>query len=150
MGARTLTPLVLVGLCLLVWFEPWIPGAASLDDKLVLRLVVGLLCLFALVQLVERQRLTDMLGQVIARLQRVRASGGEEPRDPEEVATEAMAILVAALDAEDPEVRRSAVRNLERISGQKFGEDAARWRAYLAAARSADSGSGLGGSEASS
>jgi hypothetical protein len=40
--------------------------------------------------------------------------------------------LIAALDDADEDVRGEAVRSLERRSGQTFGPDAAKWRAWRA------------------
>ncbi len=142
---RNLTPLALLGLCALVWFESCIPGANSIEQNLgetaVLRFVVGLLCLFVLVLMAERQHLNTVFQQMLGRLQQLqsRAGGGggeavPEASGPDEakLKNDAMAILVAALDADDPSVRQNAVTNLERLTGQKFGTDAARWRQYMA------------------
>lgn len=138
---RNLTPLALLGLCLLVWLERCVPGSSAIADNLgetaVLRLVVGLLCLFVLILMVERQQIHSLLQQLMLRLQQAQAGAGDQAKPGDaKTKVEAMSILAAALEADDPKVRQSAVHNLERLSGEKFGADVARWRQYIEALES--------------
>ena len=142
---RALTPLLLLGLALVVWLEPVIPGAEGLvrtfGDKAVLRFAVGLLCLFTLILMVERRQMQMAFEQIVVMLRQSRgngagqAAGGAEgavdPAEQEKMRRDALGILVAALESEDHEVRARAAENLERMTGQKFGEDASRWKKHL-------------------
>ena len=49
---------------------------------------------------------------------------------------QAVDILVRALESEDPTARAAALRNLERLTGQAFGEDTEAWRRWWEANRS--------------
>lgn len=136
---RSLTPLVLLALCGLVWLEPILPGASAIRENLgetaVLRFVVGLLALFVLILMVERQHLQAVFEQILGKLQALQgglkspAEGADLPSDAS-LKRDAVGILAAALRSDDASVRKNAAENLQRLTGQKFGEDADRWAAY--------------------
>ncbi|MCA8942729.1 MAG: hypothetical protein KDB80_09250 [Planctomycetes bacterium] len=135
---RTFTPLVLLVLCALVWLEPILPGAEqwreAAGETALLRLICGFLCLFVAILAIERRQLQSVFEQMLARLQQLQRGGtGETAATPDrkQLERDAAQILVAALDSDDARVRTNAVQNLERMTGQKFGEDVARWRKYL-------------------
>lgn len=135
---RAFTPLVLLVLCALVWLEPILPGAdrwrEAVGETALLRLICGLLCLFVAVLVIERRQLQSVFEQMLARLQQVQRGRTDEAvstPDQRQLERDAAQILVAALDTDDARVRSNAVQNLERMTGQKFGDDQARWRKYL-------------------
>lgn len=135
---RRATPLVLLVLAGLAWFEAWLPGhaelAARFGDDAVLRFVLGLLCLYMVMLVIERQRLEHSFKQLLAafkefhELTRSGAAASEAPRAKREAAE----ILVAALTSDDLEVRESAAVHLQRLTGEDLGDDAGAWRSWLA------------------
>jgi hypothetical protein len=131
---RTLSPLVLIGICLLVWFERWIPGASAFTERLgqdfLLRFCIGLLALYVLLLWGESLRLHAMLTSVLKALhefgrQRREEAGADGKR------LEAVRLLVAALESEDPGVRRTGRQHLARLVGEDLGDDPAAWRGWL-------------------
>ena len=128
---RIATPLILLGLALLVWLEPVLrhEGATPwLGETGVIRFALGILCLYVLVNAVEQQRMGAAFKQVLEAFKRFhenRAAEGGEPR------REAVALLVGALASEDPGIRANAVQHLERLTGENFGEDLQRWQEWL-------------------
>ncbi len=131
---QTLTPLILLVLALLVWFERLLPGAEGAREVLgetgVLRFAVGILCLYVLVLVVERQRMEVAFKGVLKAFREfhegraAEAAGGKK-------ALEAARLLVAALDSTDEAVKQNAVEHLKRLTGQDFGADRERWRQWL-------------------
>lgn len=144
---RNLAPLALLALGLFVWFEPIIPGAdrftGQFGDTALLRFVTGLLCFFVILLIYERKQLHELLQRLVGTLQQARAqqAGGAGAAagaggggvDEAAARRDAMSILIAALESDDPEVKAKAAHNLQQLTGRKFGEDAGRWRAYLKA-----------------
>ncbi len=143
--ARYLTPLVLLALAALAWFERLLPGsdwvAKEIGETAVLRFIVGALCVYVAVLVVERRILADQFRHVLdqfrrfheARLAEAGAAGtGGAAKH------EAVRLLAAALDSQDPEVRQSAHQNLVRLCGQDLGEESAAWRQWLAEQRQGD------------
>lgn len=129
---RALTPLILLGLGALVWLEPWLPS--GFGQTAALRLVCGLLCLFMALSFIERRQLLSVFEQMLARLKQVQQQGDSDPvevPDAAQLQRDAIAILVEALGSADDRVRANAAQNLERMTGEKFGEDQSRWRKYL-------------------
>ena len=128
---RIATPLILVSLALLVWFEnllrnedatPW------LGETGVIRFAVGILCLYVLLVVVEQQRMGAAFKGVLLAFKRFNHSrGGEGGESRREAAT----LLVGALAAEDPQIRANAADHLKRLTGQDFGEDRDRWQKWL-------------------
>ncbi len=132
---RRATLWVLVTMAFAVWFERSIFG----EDRGVLRVAVGVLCIYVALHSLERQRLELAFRQVLGALKQFRGgnAGGAAPppvASPDE-GTEALRILVQA-------VRRGgaaapvAVENLRRLTGQDFGLDPGAWEAWLRARRS--------------
>jgi hypothetical protein len=134
--ARTPRPtaaLALLGLALLVWIEPWLPGRDALVAVLgrdgLLRIAVGVVSVYAALLVLERQRLSALLRELLAERRRSSAVGTHEvdPRDR----LEAIRILVGALRSEDAEVRSSAHENLVRICGQDRGREPEAWQSFF-------------------
>lgn len=137
---RRATPLVLLSLALIVWFEKSLPlGIVGefLGDSGLLRFVVGLLCLYTLMLVIERQRMEQRFTQVLASFKDFYQQHAS-PQDEVDTAKslEAVGILVAALDSAEPEVRKSAHANLKRLTGKDFGHDRQAWQKWLQTAKS--------------
>lgn len=143
---RRATPLVLLLLALLAWFEEFLPGrdylAREFGDKFVLRFVLGLLCLYVLMLVLERQQMEGLFKQVLGQfkdfhqtqagsVQPAGAQGAAGGAAEEKARTEAIQILVAALDSEDPKVVSGALENLQRLTGQRLGADKAAWQSWM-------------------
>ena len=128
---RIATPLILLALALLVWFEPLLRNERTtsfLGETGVLRFAVGVLALYALLLVVEQQRMGAAFKEVLKALKRFsdsRTAGGGDPQ------SEAVALLVGALTAPDAAVRANALEHLKRLTGRDFGEDPARWQSWL-------------------
>ena len=128
---RIATPLILLALALLVWFEPLLRNEQTtsfLGETGVLRFAVGVLALYALLLVIEQQRMGVAFREVLKAFQRFhdgRGAGGTAPQG------EAVGLLVGALASEDPAVRANARDHLKRLTGQDFGEDQARWQGWL-------------------
>ena len=132
---RTLLPLLLVGMCLLAWFEPWIPPLKPLGERFgadfVLRVCSGLLCLFVLLLWGESLRVNAMLHSVLTTLKDfANASRGGDGAEHKRL--EAVRLLVSAMASADPKVRESCREHLTRLCGQDLGEDPAAWQRWLA------------------
>ena len=129
---RPTAALALLALAVLVWFEPWLPGRDALVQVVgrdgLMRIAVGVVCVFAALLVLERQRLSALLRELLA--ERRRAAAGGQGIDPA-AKRDAVRILVGALRSEDPEVRASAHENLVRICGEDRGLDPAAWQGLL-------------------
>ena len=132
---RKITPLVLLVLCGLAWFEKYLPGhefiSREFGDQFVLRFVLGVLCLYVLMLVLERQRMELLLKRVLGQFKSFHSAKGTEAPAEEQARQEAVQILIAALGSDDPKVRSGAVSNLERLTGESLGEDQAAWQAWL-------------------
>ena len=134
---RRATPLVLLALAALAWFGAWMPGhselAARFGDDAVLRFVVGLLCIYMVMLVVERQRLEVSFKQLLGAFKdyHQQARSGMPTSEAPEAKREAAQILVGALSSADPELRETALVHLKRLSGEDFGADADAWRSWL-------------------
>jgi len=133
---RRATPVVLLVLAGLAWFGPFLPGnaglAEALGDGVVLRFVVGLLCVYMILLVLERQRLEDGFREVLGAFRNFHAelrSGAPEAAGTQR---ETVEILVAALQSADGQVRRRAASHLQQITGESLGEDPAAWLGWLA------------------
>lgn len=140
---RRATPIVLLVLAGLAWFERWLPGheawAERFGDDGALRFVVGLLCIYLVMLVAERERMERTFVDVLKAFRDFRSqSPGESGPDPATAQREAVELLVAALDSDDPAIRDNASRHLQRLTGQDLGPDPAAWRAWLR--RQADGG----------
>lgn len=129
---RPTAALALLALAVLVWFEPWLPGRDALVQVVgrdgLLRIAVGVVCVFAALLVLERQRLSALLRELLAERRRSAAPGsGIDPA----ARRDAVRILVGALRSEDPEVRASAHENLVRICGEDRGVDPSGWQGLL-------------------
>jgi hypothetical protein len=132
---RPTAALALLGLAVVVWLEPWLPGRDAIVRVLgrdgVLRIAVGVVSVYAALLVLERQRLSALLRELLAERRRaVAGAGGSiDPADR----LEAVRILVGALRSDDAEVRVSAHENLVRICGEDRGVDPDAWRDFLTA-----------------
>ena len=131
---RIATPLILVALALLVWFETFLRNENAspwLGETGVLRFAVGVLALYVLLGWVEQQRTGAAFKEVLSAFKRFHEDrdgrGGERQR-------EAVTLLVGALSAGEEGVRANALEHLKRMTGQDFGDDKARWEEWLAEA----------------
>ncbi len=129
-------PLLLLFSAGLIWFERFIPGrdalARELGEDFVIRLVVGLLCVFMALAMVERSQLGLAFRQVLGAFQQFHRQG----RDPSagldpKARRDAMTILLSALSGDNRTTAENALNHLRRLSGQDFGYDAERWRAWI-------------------
>ena len=126
---RRATLLVLLLLACLAWFEVRLLG----EERGVLRLTVGVLCVYVAVQSLERQRLEDTFKQVLTAFQKFRAEvqrDGGAPLPSAKERREAATILIAALRRGGP-TAELARENLRRVTGQDFGGDADAWQRWL-------------------
>ncbi|MCB9868554.1 MAG: hypothetical protein H6837_01780 [Planctomycetes bacterium] len=130
---RRLTPLLLAALALLVWFEERLFGR----QVGMVRLTVGLLCIYTLLLVLERQRLDQRFTELLANFRRYfeERGGARETVDPRKQ-IEAATILAAALHSTDPTVRDTAASNLKRLTGKDFGADPVAWQRWIAEFRS--------------
>ncbi len=133
---RRSTPLILLVLAGLAWFEKFLPGHAFLarefGDMFVLRFVLGVLCLYVLMLVIERQRMEQLFKRVLGQFKSFHDVTSVAPRADAEARQEAVQILIAALGSSDPKVRAGALGNLQRLTGESLGEDQAAWQAWLA------------------
>lgn len=133
---RRATLWVLVTMAFAVWFERSIFG----EDRGVVRVAVGVLCIYVALHSLERQRLELAFRQVLGALKQLRGGDGagtaaKAPSASPDEGAEALRILVEA-------VRRGgtaaplAAQNLRRLTGQDFGLDPGAWEAWLRTRRS--------------
>lgn len=132
---RRITPLVLLVLAGLVCLEDYLPGhdfvAREFGDTFVLRLVLGILCLYVLMLVIERQRMEQLFTQVLGQIHSLHGAASKEAPSEATAKQEAVQILVAALGSSDPDVRAKALVNLERLTGERLGEDQSAWQQWL-------------------
>lgn len=131
-------PLFLVALALLIWIEPWLPGAdwiaQNLGPTAVLRFAVGFGFLYLALTILEQRRLGSLFRQVLEQFKRFHAQ--QNPKAAESAARlDAVAMLITALDGANTEVAENAYRHLIRLTGADLGKDVAAWRGWLAQAR---------------
>ena len=140
---KRITPLVLLLMAVLVLFEHVLPGGPTITKMIgndgVLRFVVGVLCIYVMLLVLERQSVDAKLTRVLETFKQFHAaragaaSTGEGRTDErmEHAKKEALPILLAALESPDPKVRETALENLRRLTGKDLGTDAAAWRQRL-------------------
>lgn len=136
---RQLSPLVVLGVVVVVVGEPWIPGTAWLraqfGDAAVLRLAVAILGLYVLLLWGEAVRLHTMLTGVLHAFREF-ADRGRSPGDPprnRKARLDAARLLIAALRSDDAAIRATSRHNLTRLVGQDLGADPDAWQRWLAA-----------------
>ena len=139
------TPAVLILLGLFSWFETFLLG----KEVGLTRFVLGVLCIYTAMLVVERQRMEARFAEVLGTFkdfytQRKEAQKGADA----EKGLEAVGILIAALDSPDEGVRQSAEENLKRLTGKDFGRDVNAWSAWLAGARAETRAATSGGTPA--
>lgn len=134
---RQVTPLILLGVLVLVTAEPWLPGTAwfraQFGDQALLRACVAVLACYVLILWGESIRLHTMLTGVLQAFRQVagdgpgRSSAGRNPA----ARLEAARLLLAALRSDDPAIRTSSRQNLVRLVGEDLGDDPAAWQAWI-------------------
>ena len=139
---RRLTPIVLIALGVIVWFEGALMPASLRDtfgDKGLLRFVVGILCFYTMFLVLERQHMEVKFTQVLGQFKEFydkRAAIKEAGIDAAK-SLEAITILLAALSSTEADVAESAYTNLKRLTGKDFGRDPTAWEAFVEATRNA-------------
>jgi hypothetical protein len=132
---RRVTPILLLALAGLAWFERWVPGHERLAEHFgpdgVLRFVTGLLCVYMAMVVAERQRMQRDFKEVLDAF-RTFHSESRDTRTDAAAQREAIEILIGALASGDAAVRESSALHLRRLTGQDLGTDAAAWRRWLA------------------
>ncbi|MEM7204988.1 MAG: hypothetical protein AAF628_32335 [Planctomycetota bacterium] len=131
---------MLIGLAGLVWFERVLPGASGFAEQFgsdaVLRFVIGVLCLYVVLLVLERQRMENAFKEVLGAFREfhAKASGGAASGPPGANAAqqEAVRLLIGALRSPDAQVRASSAAHLKRLTGQDLGEDGEAWNRWLA------------------
>jgi len=134
---RQVTPLILLGVLVLVVAEPWLPGTAwfraQFGDQALLRACLAVLACYVLILWGESIRLHTMLTGVLQAFRQVagdapgRSAAGRNPA----ARLEAARLLLAALRSEDPAIRASSRQNLVRLVGEDLGDDPAAWQAWI-------------------
>ncbi len=135
---RQITPLVLLGVLLVVVFEPWVPGGAWVRERFgeqaLLRACVAALVCYVLILWGEALRLHTMLTNVLAAFRQftdhTRAPPGDAAKNPK-ARLEAARLLIAALGSPDASIRATSRHNLTRLVGEDLGEDPEAWTAWL-------------------
>ena len=137
-----LAPWALVALGLLVWLGPSLPGYERLERTLgeepILRFAVGILCFYVLVLEAGRRHVQAGYRRLVESLRQVVGTGRGTAAAEDAARRQAVEVLVGALESRDPSVRRTALEHLERLTGEKLGEDPAAWRAWLGRVGRAD------------
>ena len=132
---RSATPILLLALAGLAWFERWLPIHDRLVEHFgpdgVLRFVTGLLCVYMVLLVLERQRMQRDFKEVLDAF-RTFHSESHGSRSDAVAQREAIEILIGALASGDAVVRESSALHLRRLTGQDLGQDAAAWRRWLA------------------
>ena len=133
---RQLTPLFLLGVLVLLVFEPWLPGIAWLRQQfgadVVLRGCAVVLAFYVLLLWSETSRLHIVLTGVLQAFRDFGGGGKSKPEKSSKTRLEAARLLIAALGSDDPSVRETARHNLAKIAGSDLGADPAAWQAWLA------------------
>ena len=131
---RRLTPLFLLALAALAWFEQYLPGhealVKSFGSTTVLRFVVGLACVFACIQVLEQRRLEFLFKQMLEQLRGFRDQQVARSDDPG-AREDAVRILVSALESADEHVRKTAREHLTRLCGKDLGAEPAAWAKWV-------------------
>lgn len=136
---RQLTPLLLLGVLVAIFAEPWLPGAAWLKSQFgelaVLRLCVAALGFYVLLLWGESLRLHGLLTGVLQAFRELHpqrsTKAAEAARNPK-ARLEAARLLIAAMASADPAIRATSLHNLKQLAGVDFGEDLAAWQRWLA------------------
>jgi hypothetical protein len=134
---RQLTPLVLLGVLVVVVFESWLPGAAwlkaQLGEQVLLRSCLAVLVCYVLILWGESLRLHSMLTGVLQAFQAFRQQEGEVPKGAKnpKARLEAAKLLIAALESGDASIRETSRHNLARLVGADLGADPAAWHRWL-------------------
>lgn len=137
---RQLTPLLLLGVLVVVVAEPWLPGSAWVRERFgeqaLLRVCVAALVCYVLILWGEALRLHTILTGVLQAFRQFRDSqggGGSSANAGRnaEAKREAARLLIAALRSDDPSIRQSSRTNLARLAGEDLGDDPAAWQRWL-------------------
>ena len=134
---RQVTPLVLLGVLLVVVAEPWLPGAAwaraQFGEQALLRAAIAVLVCYVLILWGESLRLHGMLTSVLQAFRQfeyAESPGRGAGRNPK-ARLEAARLLIAALRSDDTQIRATSRHNLTRLVGSDLGDDPAAWLQWL-------------------
>ncbi|MGQ0613541.1 MAG: hypothetical protein ACT4PV_07395 [Planctomycetaceae bacterium] len=118
--------LALVLLVLAVYFL--VKPPPGFGDNLAHHLAIPFVLIATALGLIEGVRTRAHIGQLVGALRALTGRAGKAVRP--EVKVEAIGILIHALRGENETARRTAAGQLEHLTGQKFGEDRARWEQW--------------------
>ena len=138
---RQLTPLLLLGVLVVVVAEPWLPGSAWVRERFgeqaLLRVCVAALVGYVLILWGEALRLHTILTGVLQAFRQFRDSqgggggGSANAGRNAEAKREAARLLIAALRSDDASIRQSSRSNLARLAGEDLGDDPAAWQRWF-------------------
>ena len=136
---RQITPLFLLVILGVVVFEPVVPGGdwlrEALGETIILRVCIAALGLYVILLWGESLRLNALLTGVLRAFREHSGAGGAEAegagkRNPK-ARLEAAKLLVAALSADDEEIRRTSHHNLQRLVGKDLGKEPGPWLRWV-------------------
>ncbi len=119
-----LLALALLGLAVYFLVKPP-PG---FGQNLAHHLAIPFVLIATALGLIEGVRMRAHMGQLVGALRALTGRAGKPVRP--EVKAEAIEILIQALRGENDAARRTAAGQLEHLTGQRFGEDRARWETW--------------------
>ena len=119
-----------------------------LGENGVMRFALGILCIYVMLLVIERQSLDARFTGVLETFKQFyaaragagggagAAAGSEERTDAEmeQAKEKAVPILLAALESDQADVREMALENLQRLTGKDLGTDVEAWKRHFAAA----------------
>lgn len=145
---RQATPLVLLGLLLAVFFEPWLPFRGwmvlNFGDDIVLKVAVLFLIGYVLLLWGESLRLHGLLTGLLEAFKTFdhdraaesggRSGGGGRARKASsnpKARFEAAKLLIAAMRSHDASIVETSHHNLVRLVGTDLGKDPDKWHKWL-------------------
>jgi hypothetical protein len=132
---RQFTPLVLLGVLLVLVFETWLPGTAwvrqQFGEQALLRACIAVLACYVLILWGEALRLHGMLTGVLQAFRQFEHGEVKAAAKNPKARLEAARLLIAALRSDDTSIRATSRHNLSRLVGQDLGDDPAAWQQWL-------------------
>lgn len=125
-GATLILVLVMFGLAIYFFFAPP-PG---FGEHFLYRLTIPFLFVASALSIFENLRTRMHMSQLLGALRQIMGRSGV-PATPEGK-REAVEILLKSLRSDQPNVRDTAAKQLERLTGQRLGADADAWDRWWA------------------